>query len=119
MLSGLINAEGMMGVDFMKDVRVVTAMSEMWQEYTDREKEEGIQVESLREAGVSMAYRDVAETSLAIVRGRRMSEAKSPVQCIWHCDKTCKEEANLCIEVWRMTSRILEITAVNKPGVWE
>lgn len=53
MLSALIDAEGMMGVDFMKDVRVVTGKSEMWQVYTDREKEAGIQVEGPREAGES------------------------------------------------------------------
>lgn len=47
-----------------------------------------------------------------------MLDDKSLVQHVWHCNKTCKEEPNLCIEVWRMSSWILQIRAVNKPGVW-
>lgn len=56
MLSGLISTEGIMSVDFMKDMKVVTVISAMCQMYTNREKKEGIQVGGPREAGGGTAH---------------------------------------------------------------
>lgn len=56
MLSGLINAKGIMGDDSMKDVRVATAMPGLWGVCMGGEEGAGNRVEGPEKAGVSTAH---------------------------------------------------------------
>lgn len=56
MLSRLINAEAILGDDFMKEVRAVRAMCGMWGACTGEKTGGGIQVEVPREAGEGTAH---------------------------------------------------------------
>lgn len=56
MLLGLINAKGIMGDDFMKNVRVATVMPGLWGVSMDREEGGGNRVEGPGKAGVSTAH---------------------------------------------------------------
>lgn len=57
MLSGLINAKGIMGDDSMKDVRVATVMPGLWGVCIGGEKGGGNRAEGPGKAGVSMAHK--------------------------------------------------------------
>lgn len=56
MLSRLINAEAMLGDDFMKEVRAVRAMCGMWGACKGGKRGGDVQVEGPREAGEGTAH---------------------------------------------------------------
>lgn len=106
----------------MKDVRVATVMPGLWGVCIGGEKGGGNRAEGPGKAGVSMAHKLMWLRCWVIVRAlgrRRISGDRLWLQRIWQRGKTCREEPNLCIAVWKMSSWIQQIRAILKPGVWE